>query len=592
MNRFFNIMRAMRNLGRAVALFFVSVAILQILKMDHSLSQGVDEASHVAAGMEWLVQHRYTLDPVHPPLATYAIALPLYFVGVRYPQFERDDPRSRNFNDVGNAILNDHGQYRRNLFLARIGILPFFCLAAMVVYVWTNRYFGTLAACVAVGLFTTIPSILAFAGLAYNDLPVAALQLTFLYFLTVWLERPTGSRTFILGLVGGLAVATKFTSLVFLSASTVAILVCKWWSEHKTGASDSGDTRSLLGKLLAAAAISVVVLWGTYGFSTGHVQEAMQLSPSAMPTFQHYPVIVRKVAHDAVLSNPRIPAPELIRGLAVLWEANSAGPDAYLFGKIRKGGWWYFFPVALALKTPIALLVLALIGAVVAVVSSRHGKWIPLVPVISIPAILGLAMVGKYNVGTRYVLVIFGLFAILGGVGAKMLSARSGLMSKVVLSGLLLWQLIANVTVRHDFLAYFNEFAPADPSKALVYGCDFDCGEDLFRLKNALLDRKVSHFSLALWSTADLSQLDLPPFEVLKPFEPTSGWIAVSARSQRAGDVLHQGFPPDALSWIEKYQPVAHVGRTILLYYLPAQNASPSLSQRTNEEKPSIFPAR
>lgn len=585
-------MRAMRNVGLSVALLFVLIAVLQILKNDRSLSQGVDEACHVAAGMEWLVRHTYTLDPVHPLLARYAIALPLYLVGARYPQFTSDDPRGKNFNDVGNAILGDRGHYERNLFLARIGILPFFCLAAVVVYVWTNKYFGTLAACVAVGLFTTTPSILAFAGLAYNDLPVAAMQLTFLYLLTVWLEQPTWRRTIVLGLIGGLAIATKFTSLVFLGASTVAVLVYKLWSEGKTGAPDSRGRRSLVRKLLAAAAISVVALWGTYGFSTGRVQEAMQLSPSAMPTFQHYPAPIRKIAHAAVLSDPRIPAPELIHGFALLWERSSPGPSCYLFGKIREGGWWFFFPVALALKTPIALLLLALIGAIVAVVASRQGKWIPLVPVISLAAILGIAMLGKYNVGTRYVLVVFGLFSILGGLAAQWLAAHYAVWGKVILSGLLLWQLVANVAARHDFLAYFNEFAPADPSKVLVYGCDFDCGEDLFRLRDALLARKVSHFSLALWSTADLSQLGLPPFEVLKPFEPASGWIAVSARSRRAGDVLHQEFPLGSLSWIEKYQPVAHVGQTILLYYIPEQSASPSLSQGTKGEQSSAFPAR
>jgi len=582
----------MRDVGRALASLFVLIAVFQILRNDHALSQGVDEACHVAAGMEWIVRHTYTLDPVHPPLARYAISLPLYVVGARYPQFASDDPRGRNFNDVGNAILGDQGRYRRNLFLARIGILPFFCLAAVVVYVWTNKYFGTFAACAAVGLFTTTPSILAFAGLAYNDLPVAAMQLAFLYLLTVWLEHPSWRRTIVLGLIGGLAVATKFTSVIFLSASTVAVLGWKLWSDRKMGTSDSRGTRSLLAKLLATAAVAVVALWGTYAFSTGRVQDAMQLSPSAMPTFQHYPVVVRKIAQDAVLSNPRIPAPELIHGLALLWEANSLGPDGYLFGRIRRGGWWYFFPVALALKTPIPVLILALIGVVAAVISSRRGKWIPLVPVIAIPAIVGVAMIGKYNVGTRYVLVIFGLFSILGGLAAKWLAADSAAWMKVILAGLLMWQLLANVTARQDFLAYFNEFAPADPSKALVYGCDFDCGEDLFRLKDALLARKVSHLSLALWSTADLSQLGLPPFEVLKPFEPAFGWIAVSARSQRAGDVLHQEFPPGSLSWIEKYQPVAHVGRTILLYYLPDQSASPSLTQGPSTERSSAFTAR
>ena len=55
----------------------------------------------------------------------------------------------------------------------------------------------------------------------------------------------------------------------------------------------------------------------------------------------------------------------------------------------------------------------------------------------------------------------------------------------------------------------------------LVTGCDLDCGQDLFRLSQALRDRGVSHFSVAVWSSADMTQMNLPVFDVLQPFQPT-----------------------------------------------------------------------
>src|SRR3954471_806858 len=111
-----------------VASVFVLVAVLRVLHEDRQLSQGFDESCHVAAGMEWLDRHAYTLDPVHPPLARYAVKLPLYWAGERFPKFSGDDPRAHNYNDVGDAIFAGSGHYRRNLLLARIGILPFLCL--------------------------------------------------------------------------------------------------------------------------------------------------------------------------------------------------------------------------------------------------------------------------------------------------------------------------------------------------------------------------------------------------------------------------------------------------------------------------------
>ncbi len=90
----------------------------------------------------------------------------------------------------------------------------------------------------------------------------------------------------------------------------------------------------------------------------------------------------------------------------------------------------------------------------------------------------------------------------------------------------------------------------------------------LLRLSQWLRQRNVSHVSLALWSSADLSRMGLPDFEILQPFHPVTGWIAVSLRSELLGDVLHKTYPPGALSWLDRYRPAAQVGRTIRVYYI------------------------
>jgi len=546
------------------------VAIVRVVRMDRTLSQGFDEPCHVAAGMEWLDRHTYTLDAVHPLLARYAITLPLYWAGERFPKFPSGDPRAYNYNDVGNAILGDGGHYKRNLLLARLGVLPFMCLGAMVLYLWTKRYLGNLAACLAVAFFTTTPSILAFSGLAYNDLPAASLQLTFLCLLTLWLQRQTWSMTFVLGLAAGLAVATKYTSLVFLTTSTVAMLVCRWWLHDRSSAPSQTRLRSFA-QLLATGCIAMLVVWGTYGFSTGRVQETTGLSPGAMPSFQHFPAPVRGLARSAVLSNPRIPAPEIISGFAEIWVANRVGPSSYLYGHSRNGGWWFFFPVALALKTPLPVILLAIVGSVQLVfLARRRGNCKVLMPLASAIAILCAAMAGRYNVGTRYLLIVVTLLCILAGFGGQFLwKYPQQRLGKAVFFTLLIWQVVVTMSARHDFIAYFNEIAPSDPSKALVVGCDLDCGEDLFRLADELRSRGVSQVRIAVWSSGDLADIGLPSYKVLQPFQPVSGWIAISVRSKRMGHVLHQAYPPEGFSWLDNYRPVAELDKTILIYHIP-----------------------
>jgi len=67
-------------------------------------------------------------------------------------------------------------------------------------------------------------------------------------------------------------------------------------------------------------------------------------------------------AVHAAASHVPVPMPEFFDGIRNLRRSNHTGTRAYLFGQIRSGGWWYFFFVALALKTPIAVLLLALVG--------------------------------------------------------------------------------------------------------------------------------------------------------------------------------------------------------------------------------------
>jgi hypothetical protein len=66
-----------------------------------------------------------------------------------------------------------------------------------------------------------------------------------------------------------------------------------------------------------------------------------------------------------------------------------------------------------------------------------------------------------------------------------------------------------------------------------------------------------------------MSQMDLPAFTVLPPFTPVRGWVAISRRSLRPGDLFHLTYPPGAFDWLNRFQPVGTVGQTILLYHIP-----------------------
>src|SRR5262249_49477264 len=131
-----------------------------------------------------------------------------------------------------------------------------------------------------------------------------------------------------------------------------------------------------------------------------------------------------------------------------------------------------------------------------------------------------------------------------------------------------------------NYLAYFNELAGRDPSRIALTGCDLDCGQDLLALSARLRELKAAHVSLALWSSADLSQFGFPDAQPLQPFQPATGWIAISLRAIKLGDVAHSTYPENSFRWLDDYRPKERVGKTILLYQIPETAA-----QKTNLAK-------
>lgn len=571
------------------------VAVLRIVMTYPFTSQGYDEPGHIAAGMEWLDRGTYLIDPYHPPMSRVAMALPLYLAGERLPtNLPTPDPvhpdtagyNSLSYTAVGNAILYDSGHYLRNLSLARSGILPFFLFGTILVFAWTARQFGGSSGVFAVALFTTLPVVLAFSGLAYTDLPAAAMQCACIFVFTCWLGNPSLRWTALLGGTAGLAFLSKFTALVFLPSAALAIVICKWVLERRT---ESTKSKAWVPKLAMALMIALLIAWGGYRFSRGHIRAGMHLSPDSIPSFQHFPAALRPAARALLLEDPVLPFPEVLSGLAGAWVLNKTESRSYLLGKTRNGGWWYFFLVAIALKTPLPFLLLCLIGAWFSVKLAREtGHWQPLAPLAAVLAILIVSTRVHYDVGLRHFLVLFPLLAVLAGCGAAFLVSRQGsrrTWGPAVLALLFLWQTVSSLRAGNDYISYFNELAASDPSHDLVTGCDLDCGQDLFRLSDELHRYRATHVSMAVWSTAELKNFALPNFDVLRPFQPTTGWVAISLRSLRLGDVQRLDYPTGAFAWLDHYKPVGQAGRTILLYYIPGENGS------VHEAKTTVLPS-
>jgi len=72
--------------------------------------------------------------------------------------------------------------------------------------------------------------------------------------------------------------------------------------------------------------------------------------------------------------------------------------------------------------------------------------------------------------------------------------------------------------------------------------------------------------------SGDYALLPLPPWDDLKPYEPVTGWVAVSFTMLKTYSWLmaqQRGRRDPGFAWLERYRPVARVGKSLLLYQVP-----------------------
>jgi 4-amino-4-deoxy-L-arabinose transferase-like glycosyltransferase len=544
----------------AVAVVLVAIAVLRVAGTYSVYNATWDEPAHLACGMELLQLGQYTYEPQHPPLARVSVALGPYLAGVR-----GFTPRLGSMWSEGLDMLYREGSYFRTLGLARLGIIPFFLLGAVLLWLWTRQQFGRLTALLAVLLYTLSPNILAHAGLATTDMAVAAMLMAAVLAFVAWLEAPTLRRGALMGLAMGLALVTKFSTVVFLPACVVAVVVLRWVVDRRGWREVLSVGPAAWRSAGVAFLMAFLVSWAAYGFSLGPLVGPLGdvgLGQGGTPG------LVERVA-----ALPVYPLSEVVQGVRAVAEHNAEGHPSYLLGEVRDFGWWYYFPVAFLVKTPIAFLVLAGIGATLLTRRVRsERRWQDAVPLACAGAIMLVSLTSNINIGIRHILVVYPLLAIVAAFGAASLLRARKVAFRMGVIGLLAWNVGASVAAHPDYLPYFNALAGDTPERILI-AADLDWGQDLQRLGNVVRRRGIQEMAVAYFGSA------VPPHHVharlrlLEPYVSTRGWVAASAWRLWVDDT--DAPPYDGFAWLRAHEPTMRVGRSIFLYHLPDTLAVP-----------------
>jgi hypothetical protein len=502
-------------------------------------SQTWDEPLHMVAGLEWLERGTYGWEPLHPPLARVLIGIGPWLAGARLDA----DP---NPWVQGNRILGAGDQYTRMLSLARAGVLPFLALAAAGVFFAGRRAAGTGGGLLALLLFVTIPPVLAHAGLATTDLALAAgTVLTFVAFLR-WREEPTPARAIALGLTLGGTILTKFSSLLFLPVALAAAAIVP--AGRAFPPSRSQRIRAIRPVWITAAA----AIWLGYRLDVGPA-----LPPKADGG--------DRGTITAITELPIYPAPALVQGLAAYAGQSAGGRKAFFLGERGREGWWLFFPTLLVLKSPIPLLVLTAAGAGMLIARRRDPmRRTGLAATVAAAGILLVLLPSRVNIGLRHALAVYPFLAVVAAYGASELWQRGRhRLGAVAVGALLTWQVVGTIRAAPDFLPWFNALAGPAPER-IVVDSDLDWGQDLKRMADTLHARGITNPLLAYNGSTDPAAVGIERYRILRPFNPDTGWIAISVFTRTLG---YWNEPTsDDFAWLEQYEPVTRAGPSMLLY--------------------------
>ncbi len=202
-----------------IAVLLIAIGAARIASTYSRFCFTNDEPQHFASGLEYLQQHTYRYEPEQPPLSRIAMAMGPWLDGSKMTGQHLFVDRE------GVAIMYQRGNPQRTLILMRLGILPFFLLAGVVVFLWARHHFGGPVAVAAIALFTLEPAILAHSGLATADMALAACLPAAFFAMVLWAERPTMRNSILFGVASGMALLAKFTALIYLPMAAVFALL-------------------------------------------------------------------------------------------------------------------------------------------------------------------------------------------------------------------------------------------------------------------------------------------------------------------------------------------------------------------------------
>jgi hypothetical protein len=437
-----------------VALVSTILVALAAVEVDvaRKLSVTYDERAHVGAGFSAVVHRELWLNPEHPPLVKLLAGASLLAAGGEesvagfwWGRSHQSDVR----REEGQWYYGDLLIFRANdelklpgqrpgaesvLLAARLPVIVFPILLALVAWAWARERFGPAGGLVSLALVATYPDLLGHGALVTTDVPFAALALAAAFALGR-LERRGGIRWLAaLALALGLALAAKFTAALLVPTLAALALVAARRPLDSAPASiahpfGEGPATSRLRGVVIGASITAMVAYLTLS--------AFYLGAEPLARFHEGVRSVRVFGEE--------PLPTVCFGL-------------------RAGRCWWYFPACLALKVPVGTLALLALAAVATRDRAARGDADD-EALVHVPAlvILAVTIAVAPGLGARYTIPAMPFLFVSAG---RLAPWARGSRARWIPIALALAANVVGVAIDHPFHASSTNALAGDPALA------------------------------------------------------------------------------------------------------------------------------
>jgi 4-amino-4-deoxy-L-arabinose transferase-like glycosyltransferase len=560
-----------------LAAFALIFSVVQVAAYTQK-SATFDEPIHLATGYLALAHQDYRLEGTHPPFIRMWAALPLLFirdVQIDASIIDRTEPvewmsgsNSFNFSTKFLYIDNDAD---RLLNAARFMIVIWGVVLGVLVWCWAYEWLDAGPALWALVFYTLSPNLLANTSLVTTDGGITCFMFGTVYFLWRTTRRVTWANLAGLTVFFALGVVSKFSALAFGPLVVVLLIVAVVRRSAVTW-------KTAVGIVALLAVVSYVAVWAVYGFRyTPGPSPSWQLHVEHLPLARTVPTLASTTAW---IDRHHLLPNSFTQGFLVFAQSMVPPNWTFLAGDYSTDGWWYYFPAAFLIKTPVAFIALIAIGSVVCVRRPREPR--PTAETfiaVSVAIYLALAISNTFQVGVRHILPLYPFFVLVAAAATTMLTRN--LSGRFTLAGLLaVWFVMLASTYPHT-LTFFNLFVggPANGYKYLA-DSNVDWGQGLKLLKQWMEREGVPRVGLAYFGTADpayhgidysLLPAATPGYDfpgTMRPWAAPAlpGYVAVSA-TVLTGVYLD---PEWRLFYegLRQMEPIERLGNSIFVYRL------------------------